>query len=295
MVCPCGLKLDHQNLRVGLPNQALPNHGESQTYGKPIRNVVLRFCPIPPGRGFSPELSASALPSKRRRTPLQSTVSSSCQQSPRTRSRSRHAASAPADATAATVASVLLLLLLLLCNCCLLISSVFLGALPSLNCYCADTYITVHAIDGFLILPATSFVSSLSLPSPLILHDSSDSLVSTFQSDTMPFPSPCGLPDSVRLGFVSFHSFRLGHILQPQNTSTPRVESFRDLFSTLSHWQRWSQPRLARGRSRPSLPIIDCIPSPLCCTRDDCVILGFRRAQRTRRLRSGTNVSPPCR
>ena len=33
------------------------------------------LCPVPPGRGFSPELSASSIPSKRRRTPLQSTVS----------------------------------------------------------------------------------------------------------------------------------------------------------------------------------------------------------------------------
>ena len=133
------------------------------------------LCPIPPGRGFSPELSASALPSNvaARRCSPRSVV---CQQSPRTRSRSRHAASAPAAATAATVASVLLLLL---CNCNLLTSSVFLGAPPSLNCYCADTSIMVHATDGFSSsLPLHSFVTLFVFSTHL--HDSSDSSYQRF-------------------------------------------------------------------------------------------------------------------
>ena len=46
------------------------------------------------------------------------------------------------------------------------------------------------------------------------------------------------------------------------NFSVPRVESYRDLFSKPSLWQRWNQSKLALGRSRPSLAIIDCIPNP---------------------------------
>ena len=121
----CGIKLDHQNPRIGLANQALP---KILAKAKPMATNTRRRaspCPVPPGREFSPELSASFIPSDVavRRCSPQSVV---CQQSARTRSRPRHAASAPAAATAATVASVLLLLL---CNCNLLIpSAVFLGA-----------------------------------------------------------------------------------------------------------------------------------------------------------------------
>ena len=95
-----------------------------------------------------------------------------CQHSSRTRSRPRHAASAPAAATAAAAAAALLLLF---CNCCLLIpSAVFLGALPSLNCHCADASFTMYAIqDISSSLPLLSFVTPFLVSTHL--HDSSDS------------------------------------------------------------------------------------------------------------------------
>ena len=160
------------------------------------------LCLVPPGRGFSPELSASSIPSNvaARRCSPRSVV---CQQSSRTRSRPRHAASAPAAATSAAVAFVLLLL----CNFNLLIpSAAFLGAPPSLNCYCADTPITVHAADGFSSsLPLLSFVTFFAVSTQL--HDSSDSSYKHFNLMPCLPPSSSGVPDSVRLGFASFLHF----------------------------------------------------------------------------------------
>ena len=78
----------------------------------------------------------------------------------------------------------------------------------------------------------------------------------------MPFPSSSGLPDSVRLGFASFLRFPTWSHPAATNTLTPRVESLRDLFSTLSLWQRWSQSKLRTWVVTPKSAIIDCIPSP---------------------------------
>ena len=150
------------------------------------------LCPVPPGLEFSPELSASFIPSDVavRRCGPRSVV---CQESSRTRSRPRHDAATAAAATAA--------LLLLLCNGCLLIPcAVFLGALPSLNCYCADTYIAMHATNDLSFsLPLLSFVTSFTTH----LHDYSDTSYQLFNL----MPSSDGLPDSVRLGFVSLKLF----------------------------------------------------------------------------------------
>ena len=163
VVCPAA-----SSSTIKIPTSVLPTkRSQILVKAKPMATNTQRrawLCPIPPGRGFSPELSASSIPSNvvARRCSPQSVV---CQQSSRTRTRPRHAASAPAAATAATVAPVLLLLL---CNCNLLLpSAVFLGALPSLNCYCVDTSLKVHATDGFVSsMQLLSFVTFL--PSPLI-------------------------------------------------------------------------------------------------------------------------------
>ena len=216
------------------------------------------LCPIPPGRGFSPELSASAIPSNvvARRCSPRSFV---CQQSSRTRSRPRHAASAPAAATAATAATVACVLLLL-CNCCLLIPcAVFLGA-PLI----ASFGISVH------------------------LHNSSDSSYQRFQSDAMPSRQMIG---QILFAWDSphFYSSRLGHLVQPQ------IPQFHvsSLTETSSRCYRFGSVGI-----RPNSHLGGHAPvchhrlhsKSLCCTRDDFVILGFRRAQRTRRLRSGPLV-----
>ena len=96
----CGIKLDHQNPASVLPTK----RSQIMVKAKPTAtNTQHRasLCPVPPGREFSPELSASSIPSNvaARRCSPRSVV---CQQNSRTRSRPRNAASAPAAATAAT-------------------------------------------------------------------------------------------------------------------------------------------------------------------------------------------------
>ena len=78
-------------------------------------------------------------------------------------------------------------------------SAVFLGAPPLLNCYCADTPITMHATNDLSSsLPLLSFVTSFAVSTHL--HDSSDSSYQLF--NLMPRLSPSG------------------HILQPQNLNS---------------------------------------------------------------------------
>ena len=73
-----------------------------------------------------------------------------------------------------------------------------------------------------------------------------------------------------------FYSSRLGHILQPQIPQL-HVSSLSETSSRRYHALGWSRPVCHHRQHSKSIR----------CTRDDCVILGFRRAQRTRRLRSG--------
>ena len=149
---------------IKIPASVLPTkRSQIMVVTKPTATNTRRrasLCPVPPGREFSPELSASFIPSDVavRRCGPRSVV---CQESSRTRSRPRHDASAPAAATAAAATAALLLLL---CNGCLLIpSAVFLGAPPSLNCYCADTSIAMHATND-LLFSCHFFRSSPPLP-----------------------------------------------------------------------------------------------------------------------------------
>ena len=209
---------------------------------RPAANSLLNSAPI---SSIPPNVAA-------RRCSPRSVV---CQRNSRTRSWPRHAASAPAAATAAAVAAVLLLLL---CICNLLVSSaVFLGAPLSLNCYCADTSITVHATDGFSTsVPLLSFVTFFAVSTHL--HDSSDS--SYQRLNLTPCHSLRQVVCQILFAWDSPH-FYSSHPAAT-NTLTARVESFRDLFSTLSLSQRWSQSRLARGVVTPKSAIIDCIPSP---------------------------------
>ena len=70
----CGIMLDHQNHRVGLANQALPNHGGNQTHG----NQYATSCFALPGSARPRILSRTQRlfhTHRRRRTPLRSTVS----------------------------------------------------------------------------------------------------------------------------------------------------------------------------------------------------------------------------
>ena len=58
-------------------------------------------------------------------------------------------------------------------------SAVFLGAPPLLNCYCADTSVTMHATNDLSSsLPLISFVTSFAVSTHL--HDSSDSSYQRF-------------------------------------------------------------------------------------------------------------------
>ena len=58
-------------------------------------------------------------------------------------------------------------------------SAVFLGAPPLLNCYCADTSVTMHATNDLSSsLPLLSFVTSFAVSTHL--HDSSDSSYQRF-------------------------------------------------------------------------------------------------------------------
>ena len=75
--------------------------------------------------------------------------------------------------------------------------------------------------------------------------------------------------------FASFLLFLTLSSPAATNTSFPRVESYRDLFSMLSLWHTWVV--------MPKSATIDCIPSP-------SAALSFCRAQRTRRLRSGPMI-----
>ena len=186
-----------------------------------------------------------------------------CQQSSLTRSRPRHAASAPSVPAAATAAAAAAALLLLLCNGCLLILFCCLPrCTPSLNCYCADTSITMHATNDLSSsLPLLSFVTSFAVSTHL--HDSSDILVSTFQSDATPSPSSDGLPGSVRLGFALI--FTLPDLVTSCShkylNSTCRVFP-RPLLDAIA-LAALESVQIRTWVVTPKSAIIDCIPSPL--------------------------------
>ena len=179
-----------------------------------------------------------------------------------------------------------LLLPLLFCNCCLLIpSAVFLGAPPSLNCHCADASFTIYATkDVSSSLPLLSFVTPFAVSTHL--HDFSDSSYQHF--NLIPCLSLRQVFCQILFAWDSphFYSSRLGHILQPQipqlhvsslSETSSRHYCFHSVgVSPDSHLGGHAQVCHHRLHSKS-----------LSFTRNDSVILGFRRAQRTRRLRSG--------